>query len=161
MENFSEVTDDVILARHILERLNNHFYQTYDGIGIGTLDEKEYQYLPDFHKYWQAHHAEIINARVDRDQARLAALSLHEARLKYEGSIFDVTLDTHGLSPQAIAQIRFFTANQDFREPPDDQFSRYFEGDAQFEAQTIAGDRSVRALHDGFPDLPDWARILR
>ncbi len=153
MENLNTITDNVILARHILERLNKNFYQTYEGIGIGTLDEKEYQYLPDFHKYWQAHHAEIVNAHLDRLQARLAARSLHEARLKYGEHIFDVTLDTHGLSPQAIAQVRFFTANQDFREPPEDQFGRYFENDIQFDAHTIAEDPAGYLAFLGAPRL--------
>jgi hypothetical protein len=69
MENLNTITDDVILARHKLERLNKKFLSTYEGIGIGTQDDKEYQYLPDFHKNWQAHHAEIVNARLDRPPA--------------------------------------------------------------------------------------------
>ncbi len=153
IEDIQPVTDDVILARRILERLNKHFYQTYEGIGIGTLDEKEYQYLPDFHKYWQNHHQEIINAHVDRAQARLAARALHEACLKYGEDIFSVTLNTRGLSSQAVAQVRFFTANQDFREPPEDQFSKYFEGDAQFEAQTISEDPAGFLAFLGAPRL--------
>ena len=140
VDGWDKITDDVTLARRILERLNAHFHQTYDGNGVGTLNEKEYQYLPDFHKYWEAHHAEIINARIDRQQARIAARALHEARLKYGENIFNVTLNTRGLSRRALVQVRFFTANQDFREPPEDQFGKYLEDDTQFEARTIAED---------------------
>lgn len=140
VDGWDKITDDVTLARRILERLNAHFHQTYDGNGVGTLNEEEYQYLPDFHKYWEAHHAEIINARIDRPQARIAARALHEARLKYGENIFNVTLNTRGLSKQVIAQIRFFTANQDFRESPDNQFGKYLEDDTQFDARNIADD---------------------
>jgi len=140
VDGWDKITDDVTLSRRILERLNAHFHQTYDGNGVGTLNEEEYQYLPDFHKYWESHHAEIINARIDRQQARIAARALHEARLKYGENIFNVTLKTHGLSKQAIAQVRFFTANQDFRESSDNQFGKYLEDDTQFDARTIADD---------------------
>ncbi|MEW6240020.1 MAG: hypothetical protein AB1564_04355, partial [Chloroflexota bacterium] len=90
--DWSKVTDDVMLARYILERLNAHFHETYDGNGVGTLDHQEYQYIPDFHKYWEVHHAEIINAKINREQARLAARALHNALIQYGENIFDVTL---------------------------------------------------------------------
>jgi hypothetical protein len=140
LDDSQSLTDDVTLARRILERLNKYFYQTYDGNGIGTLDKREYEYLPDFHKYWEAHHAEIINAKIDREQARIAARALHNAFARYGRGIFDVTLNTRGLSKHAIAQVRFFTANQDFREPPEDQFGKYLEDDTQFDARTIEDD---------------------
>jgi hypothetical protein len=120
--------------------LNEYFFQTYDGIGTIRLNEKDYQYFSEFHKFWEAHHAEILNARIDRTQAHLAARALHNALVKYGPSIFKVTLNTHGLSKQALAQVRFFTANQDFREPPEDQFGKYLEDPTQFDAQVIADD---------------------
>jgi len=140
VDDWDKVSDDVVLARHILERLNAHFHETFDGNGIGTLNEQEYQYIPDFHKYWETHHAEIINAKIDRAQAKLAAHALHDAYIKYGENIFDVTLNTRGLSKQAIAQARFFTANQDFREPPEDQFGKFLDDDTQFDARTIESD---------------------
>ena len=51
-----------------------------------------------------------------------------------------VTHQTHGLGPQAIAQVRFFTANQDFREPPENQFGNYLDDPARFDAEEIADD---------------------
>lgn len=140
LDDIQNIADDITLARRILERLNKHFYTTDDGNGVGTLDEREYEYLPDFHKYWEAYHAEIINAKINREQARLAAHALHNALIQYGANIFDVTLNTRGLSRQAIAQVRFFTANQDFREPPEDQFGKYLEDDTQFDAQNIDSD---------------------
>lgn len=139
-EAWEEVIDDVSLAQRFLEKLNEYFFQTYDGIGTARLNDKEYQYFSDFHKYWESHHAEIINAKINREQARLAARALHDALVQYGENIFDVTLNTRGLSRQAVAQVRFFTANQDFREPPEDQFGKYLEDDTQFDAQNIYGD---------------------
>jgi hypothetical protein len=51
-----------------------------------------------------------------------------------------VTHQTCGLRPQAVAQVRFFTANQDFREPPEDQFSKYLDDPTRFGAHEIADD---------------------
>jgi len=45
-----------------------------------------------------------------------------------------------GLYPQAVAQVRFFTANQDFREPPENQFGKYFEDSTSFDAEDIAAE---------------------
>jgi len=140
LDDWDTITDDVTLARHVLERLNAHFHETYEGVGISTLNGDEFQYLSDFHKYWESHHAEIISARINRQQAQIAAHALHEARLKYGKTIFDVTLNTRGLSKQAIAQVRFFTANQDFHESPEDQFGKYLEDNTQFDAGAIADD---------------------
>jgi hypothetical protein len=142
VDDWGKITDDVALARHILERLNAHFHQTYDGNVVSTLNGDEYQYLPDFHKYWESHHPEIINAKIDRAQAKLAARALHEASIKYGENIFDVTLNTRGLTQKAIAQVRFFTANQDFREPPEDQFGKYLEDNTQFDARAIESNPS-------------------
>jgi len=133
-------TDEIILAQMVLERLNEYFYQTYEGIGTTRLNDKEYQYFSDFHKFWEAHHVEILNAKINRAQARLAAQGLHKALVNFGAEIFNVTLDTRGLSKRAIAQVRFFTANQDFREPPEDQFGKYLQDYTQFDTRTIAED---------------------
>jgi len=138
--DWETITDEIILAQRVLERLNEYFFQTYDGIGTTTINDKAYQYFSEFHKFWESHHAEIINARIDRTQARMSAQALHSALLKYGKGIFQVTLNTHGLSKQAVAQVRFLTANQDFREPPEDQFGKYLEDDTQFDPRAIADD---------------------
>jgi hypothetical protein len=140
LDDWETIPDDVTLARRLLERLNAHFFRTDDETGFSTLDGKEFQYLPAFHKYWEAHHAEIINARIDRHQARLAAHALHQASQVYGESIFAVLLDTRGLPTPAIAQVRFFTANQYFRQPPEDQFGKYLEDPTQFDTQAISED---------------------
>jgi hypothetical protein len=135
-----EMNDEVVLAQTVLENLNEFFFQTYDGIGTTKVNDKEFQYFSEFHKYWKAHHQEIISAKINREQANLAAKVLCNARSKYGISLFNVTLDTHGIPREAIAQVRFFTANQDFREPPANQFSKYLDDSTQFDAVTIIED---------------------
>jgi hypothetical protein len=89
---------------------------------------------------WWTENCDRLNMRVNRDQARLAAQALREAVLRYGEGILRVTHETHGLSPQALAQVRFFTANQDFRQPPANQFTRYLEDPSRFQAEEIAAD---------------------
>ncbi|MGB7532604.1 MAG: hypothetical protein WA977_06460 [Halobacteriota archaeon] len=129
---------EVQLAQKFLEKLNEYFFQTYEGIGITTFNNDEFQYFSEFHKFWEAHHQEILNVQIDRKQAQLAAQALSNATRKYGREIFRVTRDTLGLHPQAIAQVRFLTANQDFRKPPENQFEKYLEDPTGFNAEEIA-----------------------
>ncbi|MBC7234161.1 MAG: hypothetical protein H5T68_13065 [Chloroflexi bacterium] len=131
---------EVQLAQRFLERLNEYFFQTYEGIGTVTFEGDELLYFSEFHKFWEAHHQEILQARIDRTQARMAAQALSDAIKRYGRAILSVTHETHGLPPQAIAQVRFFTANQEFRSPPKDQFGKYLENPLRFEAQEVAND---------------------
>lgn len=131
---------EVKLARHFLERLNDFFYQTYEGIGTTTFNDEELQYFSGFHKFWEEHHREILGARIDRAQARLAAQALDDAITRYGDTILRVGHETHGLRPQAVAQVRFFTANQDFRRPPEDQFGKYLDSPDRFDAEDIVDD---------------------
>ncbi len=102
-----------------------------------TLPSK---YISEFHKFWEANHKEILNVRIDREKTQLAAQALSKAIHQYGRKILGVTDQTQGLLPEAIAQVRFFTANQDFREPPENQFSKYFDDPSRFDAQEIADD---------------------
>ncbi len=65
---------------------------------------------------------------------------LSNATKEYGREIFRVTRDTFGLHPQAVAQVSFFTANQDFREPPENQFGKYFEDPTRFDTAEIAAE---------------------
>jgi len=131
---------EVRLAQRFLEKFNKYFFQTYEGIGTTTFNNEELQYFSEFHKFWEAHHKEILNVRIDTKQTQLAAQALSNAVKKYGKEIFKVTRDTLGLHPQAVAQVRFFTANQDFREPPENQFEKYFEDPTRFDAEEIAAE---------------------
>ncbi|MDP3105118.1 MAG: hypothetical protein Q8M95_10995 [Candidatus Methanoperedens sp.] len=129
---------DVQLAQLFLGKINEYFFQTYNGIGVTTFDGEELKYFSEFHKFWETNHKEIINVKISTEQAQLVAQALSNAIRKYGEKILGVTHQTSGLQPKAIAQVRFFTANQDFREPPENQFGKYFDDPTRFDAQEIA-----------------------
>ena len=131
---------DVEVAQRFISGINEYFFQTHNEIGTTEFQDEEFQYFSEFHKFWEAHHDEILNARIDPIQTAIAAKSLRSAMKRYGREVFAVTLDTKGLSPEAIAQVRFLTANQDFREPPENQYGKYLEDPTQFEASTIRED---------------------
>ena len=131
---------EVCLAQRFLEKLNEYFFQTYEKIGTTTFNGQELQYFSKFHKFWEANHREILNVKIDREKAQLAAEALSKAIKQYGNKILGVANRPQGLSPKAVAQVRFFTANQDFREPPKNQFDKYFDDPNRFEAQEIAED---------------------
>jgi len=131
---------EVCLAQRFLKKINEYFFQTYKGIGTTSFNGEELQYFSEFHKFWEANHKEILNVRIDREKTQLAAQALSKAIHQYGRKILGVTNQTQGLLPEAIAQVRFFTANQDFREPPENQFSKYFDDPSRFDAQEIADD---------------------
>ncbi|MCK4374005.1 MAG: hypothetical protein KAX19_01715, partial [Candidatus Brocadiae bacterium] len=138
LPEYWETMPELQLAQRFLEGLNEYFFQAYDGIGTTEFQGEELLYFSEFHKFWEAHHAEILNARIDREQAELTAHALARAVEEYGTDILGLTHETHGLSKRPVAQVRFFTANQDFREPPVDQFERYLEDPTRFDPREIA-----------------------
>ena len=131
--NFSEIQ----FAQFFLKTLNEFFFETYDGIGVTTFNGEEVKCFSEFHKFWEKNHKDIINTKINKEQAQLAAKALSIAIKKYGKEILGVTHQTLGLQPKYIAQVRFLTANQDFREPPEDQFAKYNDDPKQFDAQVI------------------------
>lgn len=131
---------EIKLAQRFLQKLNEYFFQTYEGIGTTTFNGEELRYFSEFHRFWEVNHEEILGARIDREQAQLAEQALSDSIRNYGRGILGVTHQTQGLQPHAIAQVRFFTANQDFREPPKNQFEKYLEDPTRFDAQEIADD---------------------
>lgn len=121
----------------MLTRLNEYFFQTYDGIGFTRFRDEDLQYFSEFHKFWEINHKTVLEARVDSGQARMAAAALKDAFDTHGPEIFDLTYNTHGLGREAIAQVRFFTANQDFRKPPADAYRKYLEDPTRFDPKVI------------------------
>ena len=140
LPHFWDDLDEIQLAQRFLEKLNEYFFQTFEGIGTTTFNGEELRYFSEFHKFWEKHHKDILNARIDEKQTKLAAKALSKAIKKYGKGLLKVIHDTLGLPPNAIAQVRFFTANQDFREPPENQFEKYFEDKTRFDAEEIKRD---------------------
>lgn len=136
---FADLTE-IQLAQRFLEKLNEYFFQTYEGIGNTSFAGEELQYFSEFHKFWEIHHEEILNPIINKSQTKLAAQALSKAIKNYGKEILGITRNTQGLQLQAVAQVRFITANQDFREPPENQFGKYYEDPMRFDAQEISED---------------------
>jgi len=140
-----QTTSEAELASIFLSKLNAYFFQTYRGIGLAEFEDEELQYFSDFHRFWEGNHREILNAHIDDTQAGLTAKCLSQAIRSFGPAVLAVTYSTRGLPLPAVAQVRFFTANQDFRQPPEDQFDRFLEDPGRFDATTIS-EEPVRFL---------------
>jgi len=134
--NFKSL-NDIEVSQNFLKSLNEYFFQTYKGIGYTDFNGEEIQYFSEFHKYWKNNYKEILNANVNKEKANKTAKALIKARNKYGVGLLGTDDKTQGLSPKSIAQVRFFTANQDFRVPPEGQYERYLEDPTRFDKKEI------------------------
>lgn len=135
-----ELLSGVEAERVILSKVNTYFYQTHRGIGTTRFNEEEYEYFSEFHRYWQAHYQDILDLKIDLLQASRAAEGLAAAVSKYGRKILAIAQDTRGLAKQAVAQVRFFSASQDFRAPPENPYEKYLEDPTIFEPTQIESD---------------------
>jgi hypothetical protein len=138
---------DIEVSRIFLKILNEYFFQKYDGIGTTHFEEEELEYFSEFHKFWEEKHKEIIDAKVISEKAKKTAHLLGRAVRTYGNGILKGKLDTQGLEPEQIAQVRFFTANQDFRVPPEDQFKQFSKNPSEFDEKTIFNDPAQFLKH--------------
>lgn len=102
-------------AREIIKEINEFLYTNYEGIGTTKALNSEYPYLSDFHKYWENHHKEILNIQINEAACEQVADVLHDVYCKTNGRVFKELYDTNGLTNEEVCQVRFLTANQDFR----------------------------------------------
>ncbi len=128
------------IAQRFLQGINRYFFQTYEGIGVTDFQGEEIKYFSEFHKFWESNNRIILNCTINQRKAEIVARCLNEGFAKYGSKIFKVTMETCGLLPKAIAQVRLFTANQDFREPPENQFGKYLDDPGRFDETQIAED---------------------
>ena len=102
-------------ARKVVKSINDFLYTNYPSIGE-TFSLDEYQeYFSDFHKFWEAHHEEILDCKVDDEKCKLVAEALHSIYVRTNGDAFRELYDTCGLRKEDICRVRFLSANQDFR----------------------------------------------
>lgn len=148
-----ESMDEVALARSFLQGVNRYFFQTYEGIGTSSFNGEELQYFSEFHKFWVVNHQRILNPQINKRQANLVVQALDSALNSFGEMVLDVKHELHGLPLQAIAQVRFFTANQDFREPLENQFGLYLEDPTRFYAEEIINNP------DGFLQFLGMSRL--
>lgn len=102
-------------ARSIVNELNEFLYTTYDEIGMVEALGAEYQFISEFHRYWNEHYAEILDAKIDDARCEEVANAMFLVYETSDGQAFSGVYDTFGLSKEDICRIRMLTANQDFR----------------------------------------------
>ena len=102
-------------AREIVNSINNFLYSNYDGIGKIYALGSSFEYFSEFHIYWEKHHKEILNCKIDEEKCKAVADALHSVFIRTKGNAFRFVYDTCGLEPQEICRVRLLSANQDFR----------------------------------------------
>ncbi len=96
--------DEYELAAIILDGINKFFYQKK-----ATLSS---EYISEFHKYWEESHEKILSPKVNPKGECLEVAKVLENI--YNSNIIKVQLGTLDLTKEEIANVRFFTAIQDF-----------------------------------------------
>ena len=96
--------DEYELAANVLNEINRFLYQKK-----ATLPS---EYISEFHKYWEENHEKVLHPKVNPNGECLAVAKVLENI--YESNIIKVQLDTLDLTKEEIANVRFFTAIQDF-----------------------------------------------
>lgn len=105
-------------AQNIVRAINEFLYTNYDGIGKTFAIDGYYDYISDFHKYWEKHHREILDCKVIESNCEKVADALHGINTLTDGKAFLMVNEAYKnskLKPEEICRIRLLTANQDFR----------------------------------------------
>jgi len=152
--------DEIQVARRFLDGINRYLYQKKSELGATEVNGEEFHYFSAFHKYWESAHKDILNLRVSEEQTRIAAEALQQAVSIYGVRLLERPLPTLGLLPEQVAQVRFLTANQDFRKPPENQFEKYLDDKEQFAAETVASDPAAYLNFMNFTKLSQTEKGL-
>ncbi len=102
-------------ARLVVSKMNEYFFTNYEGIGTTNILDNDYEFISEFHKFWERNHKEILNPSIDLSRCEAIADILHDIYIKYDKKPFYNIYDTCGLTSQEICRIRYFSSNQDFR----------------------------------------------
>jgi len=115
--DFKEIltTSNVEQQREFLSKLNEFLYTSYEGIGETEAIGMKFEYLSEFHKFWEKNHMNILNPRIEDEKCTQVAEIFHKIYTEYGKKPFTELYDTLDLSPEEICKVRYFTANQDFR----------------------------------------------
>lgn len=120
-QNLSQISitkDELTIeqAREVVKQINEFLYctnpnETEKIEAFGSV----WNYLSDFHKYWEQQHQQILDCKIDEIQCERVADALHEVYIRTRGKAFTEIYDTCGLTNEQVCRVRILTANQDFR----------------------------------------------
>jgi len=80
--------------------------------GANSLTGLEEEYISEFHKYWEANHEKVLAPHIGQEEVLKVAETLETI---YANNSIKVQLNTIGLTPEQIANVRYFTAIQDLK----------------------------------------------
>ncbi|OGS34897.1 MAG: hypothetical protein A2474_07915, partial [Elusimicrobia bacterium RIFOXYC2_FULL_34_12] len=100
----NNIKNEYEMVAKVLDEINKYFYQTNK-----QLDS---EYISEFHKYWGKNHEVILSPCIDKNKALEIAQILENI---YKENDIKVQLNTLDLKKEDIANVRFFTAIQDFK----------------------------------------------
>ncbi|MFC1865953.1 hypothetical protein ACFLYB_04505 [Chloroflexota bacterium] len=130
------------LAGVFLERFNKFLYQRDKKIGD--------DYISRFHKYWEKHHEEILQLKIDDSQCLKIAKVIEPIYAhpeKFPDYEIKPPISREGISNEAVANVRFFTAIQDFKinihKGGRNPFEQYKKTPEWFTASAIVDDPSL------------------
>jgi hypothetical protein len=98
------ISDEDEIAAQVLHEINRFLYQKHASLEQG--------YVSEFHKYWKYKHEKILRPTIAKRDVFKVAKVLERI---YANNTIRVQLNTLALSNEAIANVRFFTAIQDFK----------------------------------------------
>lgn len=134
-------------AREIVKEINDYLYTTRPNIGTLNVLGKDFNYFSDFHKFWQQHHKEILDCRIDEGKCSQVADALHDIYVLTNGSAFTSVWDKCGLENPDVCRIRLLTANQDFRGSRKfSDFAEVFNSDDSLFDETVIVDEPEELL---------------
>jgi len=99
-----KIKDEYKLTAYVLDEINKFLYQKH-----AKLEDK---YISEFHKYWEQNHEKILCPTIGKNEVLKVANMLEKV---YAKNKIRVQLNTLDLDKEKIANVRFFTAIQDFK----------------------------------------------
>lgn len=101
-------------ARNIVNEVNRYFYTRGSVVCKTTALGEQMSYFSEFHKFWEEYHREILKIQIDIKKCEDVAEVLHSI-YNNNPNLFADIWNTYGLDDNVVANVRFLTANQDFR----------------------------------------------
>lgn len=102
-------------VRTALSKMNEYLFVEKEGLGTTEALDEEFEYISEFHKFWEENHKMILNPTINDNTCEKLAEILHQLFVKHGKKLFYELYDVGDLKKEDICKVRFFSANQDFR----------------------------------------------
>ena len=88
--------------QNIIKEMNSFLYTKSGKIGKTNILGESFEYLSDFHKFWEENHKVILNAKISEEQCIKVANSLHDVFIRTKGQVFSQLWSTGNVSNENI-----------------------------------------------------------